>query len=174
MPCNPKDIRIGYYSLPSTLQRAEREEVAARILSFSQQLDQWVGVSWSRMVDMLNEDIKNFKEVNDAQKHNFDEEWRFSGAMRKYRTLCLFTLGLYAIFGQKPTKNLQEVPKKHLPFTTIIPFGSTGIVNGIHELVEHEMLKQVDEGEGDDAINIFFPTPKLISTIMAKQGVATA
>ena len=45
MPCLPKDISIGHYFLPNTLGRSEREEAAARIISFSHQLDQWVGVS---------------------------------------------------------------------------------------------------------------------------------
>lgn len=38
MPCEPKDIQVQRYVIKSTFDRAEREEAATRILSFSQQL----------------------------------------------------------------------------------------------------------------------------------------
>ena len=49
MPCSPEAIAVCHYVLPSTLDGVEPEEAAARIISFSQQLNQWVGVSWRWM-----------------------------------------------------------------------------------------------------------------------------
>jgi len=174
MPCNPRDIRIGHYALPSTLQRAEREEAAARILTFSQQLDSWVGVSWSRLSQMMREELEGFQTWNKAQRHNHEEEWRFAAVARKYHILCIVTLGLYALFVAKPKKQLREVPEFNMPFTGIFICGSGHVVEGIRELIDGGMLKHVKEGEGDNARDIFFPTPTLISTIMQKQGLATA
>lgn len=179
MPCSPRDIHVGRYALPSTLQRAEREEAAARILTFSQQLDSWVGVSWLRLVEVMREELKQHQQWNidceNVHRHNCKEWYRFNAAVRKYRILCILTLGLYALFVGKPTKQLQELPTfDSLPFSTLFIFGPSYVVEGIHELVDGGMLKCVQEGEGDNAIDIFFPTPALITTIMRKQGLTVA
>jgi hypothetical protein len=174
MPCNPQDIRVGRYDLPDTLQRAEREEAAARIITFSQQVDSWVGVSWSRLAQMMREEFEEQKRWNDVRRQNHQEEWRFAAAMRKYRIRCIATLGLYALFATKPVKNLREVPLLSVPSTGIFICGPKHVIEGLRELVELGMLKHVQEGDGDTARDIFVPTPILISTIMQKQQPATA
>ena len=78
MPCQPRQIRIGHYFLPSTLGRSEQEEAAARIISFSHQLDQWVGVSWPKIVEMMKADYEK-DEVSKAKldRHNEGMEMWF-------------------------------------------------------------------------------------------------
>jgi hypothetical protein len=169
MPCNPRDLMIGRYKLPATLQRAEREEAAARIITFSQQLDRWVGVSWSRLGQMMHEDYEKHRAWNEVVRKNHEEELRFAEATRKYRTLSIITLGIYALFVKKPSKQIVEVSEFDIPFSGIFMFGAGHVMEGIHELVESGMLRYVQAGEGDDAQDIFFPTPALISTIMEKQ-----
>ena len=174
MPCSPKAIAIYHYALPLTLDRAEREEAAARILSFSQQLDQWVGVSWHRLAEMMQKEYETHRSVEEARSHNFDEQWRVQRAVRRYYILCALTLGIYALFVAKPTAQMREVPDAKVPFSGIFLFGPQHVVTGIHELIEKGLLRQVTEGEGENALDVFFPTPALVSRIMQKQGVATS
>lgn len=172
MPCSPKAIIVYHYALPSTLDRAEREEAAARILSFSQQLDQWVGVSWRRLAEMMQKDYETHRSIVEARNHNFDEQLRVQRAGRKHYILCALTLGIYALFVAKPTAQMREVPYAKLPFSGIFLLGPQNVITGIHELLENGLLRQVTEGEGESAIDVFFPTPALVSRIMQKQGVA--
>lgn len=172
MPCSPRSIQIRRYMLPSTLNRVEPEEAAARILLFSQQLDQWVGVSWSRLVEMMREDFALNQSVQEAHAHNVGEEFRVANAMWKYRLLCVLTLGLYAIFEKKPQAQMREVRADKVPFSAIFLFGPDKVVEGIQELIENGMLRRACEGEGENAFDVFFPTPKLVTRIMKVQGVA--
>jgi hypothetical protein len=81
MPCTPRDIKVWGNRLPNTFENAEKknsaemEEAAARIVSFSQQLDQWVGVSLERILEMLWNDFIKAQELREACKN---EEIPFS------------------------------------------------------------------------------------------------
>jgi len=165
MPCSPRAIRVGKYSLIATLEKAEREEAAARILSFSLQLDQWVGVSWHRLVEMMQGDYELCQRAEKAQEHNFNERERIQRAMWKYYILSILTIGIYALFVAKPVAQMHEIPE--IPFSGIFMFGPQHVFVGVQELVEREMLLQVRDGEDD----VFFPTPALVSRIMQKQSV---
>ena len=57
LPCGPNEIRFRRYLLPSTLGNVETEEAAARLLSYSQDVGRWVGVSWPRMVATMREEL---------------------------------------------------------------------------------------------------------------------
>ena len=118
---------------------AESEEAAARILHFSQQLDQWVGVSWTCLGQMM--------------KKEYEEEKQ--------------------LFVQKPTKNGEESLETNLPLSGIFAFGPQYVVSGIHDLVKRGFLRQRTKSEGDNAYDVFFPTPQLVTRIMEMQGLAT-
>lgn len=64
MPCLPRQIRWQQYLLPSTLGRAETEEMAARLIEYSVNAGQWVGVSWDLILGKIKEDLKNFDKAN--------------------------------------------------------------------------------------------------------------
>ncbi len=127
MPCSPKAIIIHYYSLPSTLDRAEQEEAAARILLFSQQLNRWVGVSWHHLAETMQNECERVQN--------------------------------------------NDIPNNEIPFSGIFVFGLQYIIRGINELVEKSLLYRVTVGEGDNALDVFFPTSALVSRIMQKQDV---
>jgi len=110
----PGKLVFPHFALPSTLDRAEREEAAARIVSFSQQLDKWVGVSWKQLLTMIKSELDNIQQN-----------------------------------------------KKNTPFTGIILDGPQFIVNGIHELLADNFLRQ-EKVDGED---VFFPTTKLATAI---------
>ena len=170
MPCSPNDIGILHYALPETLGRFEGEEAAARIISFSQQLDQWVGVSWRRLAQMMQAEFDASRSVEEARSHNFHERERIKRAGRRYIKRSILTLGIYALFVAKPTAQLREVPDVTLPLSGIFVTGPGHVVTGIRELIGEGFLKLVTrEGFGD----VLFPTPELLSRIMQRQGVAT-
>jgi hypothetical protein len=173
MPCMPKDIGIGYYFLPNTFGRAEREEAAARIISFSHQLDQWVGVSWTNIVKQMEEDYKKdlaAKEKLDLHNERTDEWFR---QLYRHFWLCVFTFGIYALFVQKPERPRATQEDQDTPFSGIYLFGPCHVAVGIQELVEQRMLmlKKVAGSVGEDTVDVFFPTPALVSRIMEVQGV---
>ncbi len=176
MPCFPKDIVVRHYVLPLTLDRAEQEEAAARVLAFSQELDQWVGVSWRRIAETMKEDYDAYMAILAARDHNLNEQAVQQRGMQRYYIFCILTLGIYSFFVEKPTQQMREVPdEKTLPFTGIFAFGLRHVIVGIHELIEKGFLRRVteSEGEGENAFDVFFPTPALVSRIMQKQGVTS-
>ena len=122
----------------------------------------------------MQEDFLAYKEVQEAQQHNWNEKERVARQLAKYRLVSFLTLGIYMLFVKKPTVQLREVSKDKIVFTGILICGPQHVSTGIHELVERDMLKLVSEGEGENALDVLFPTPLLISTIMQKQRLATA
>jgi len=91
LPCSPKDIRLLKYALPSTLGNAEAEEVAARILMFSRERGRWVGVSYNKLIQAMEDDLERGRL---AQEMWAQEVREYNCARRKY----IFTLGLSSIW----------------------------------------------------------------------------
>lgn len=173
MPCRPREIGIGRYFLPATLGRAEQEEAAARILSFSHQLDQWVGVSWPKLVDMMKEDFKKDEAVRKILNRHNERMREWYRQLHSHFWLCIFTLGLYGLFVKKPQRPRDEKEEEvDVPFSIIYTHGPDSIVEGIKELVSRNMLKHIDKEEGENAILVFFPTPALVSRILEVQGIS--
>jgi len=171
MPCPPRKIRIGHYFLPATLGRSEQEEAAARIISFSHQLDQWVGVSWPKIVEMMREDYEKDKASQaKLDRHNeLMEAW--FGKLNRHFWLSVLTLGIWALFVRKPERSTEQEEEPDMcPLSGIYLRGPQHVVTGIQELLGQNMLKKVTEGEGEDAVDVLFPTPALISRIMKVQG----
>ena len=171
MPCSPEAIAVCHYVLPSTLDGVEPEEAAARIISFSQQLNQWVGVSWRCLAEMIQKEYKTHERIKEARTHNFNERWRIQREVRRYHILCAITLGIYAAFVAKPTTQMREIPDENIPYSGIFLLGPQHVFKGIDELLKRGFLRKVIEGEGENALDVFFPTPALVSRIMQKQGM---
>jgi hypothetical protein len=172
MPCRPEALTIYPYVLVSTLGRAEQEEAAARILSFSQRLGQWVGVSWKRLAEMMIAEFETMQKIEEARRHNWEEKGRVHEAMRSYHLLSMLTLGIYMLLRSKPTAQLKEEPREKLPFSGIYMFGPDHVATGIRELLETGMLRQMTESDGESTVDVFFPTPTLIERIMQVQKVS--
>ena len=170
LPCKPRQLKFPRYMLiPSTLGDVEQKEAAARILFFSQQLDRWVGVSWTRIVEMVQEDEK-------IHQTAMAELWRIVlrvvRELRIYWILSVLTIGIYALFAKKPAVQPQEVP--WFPLSGIFVDGPDYVITGLQRLSQNGYMRQEELGEGEEATTIFFPTPKLISSIMEVQKVAPA
>ena len=174
MPCSPGAITLLRYVIPSTIDRAECEEAAARILSFSQQRDQWVGVSWRRLAEMMQKESETHRSIGEARSHSFGELRRVQRAVRRYYILCALTLGVYALFVAKPTAQIREGPSAKVPFSGIFISGADHVIIGILELLDKGFLRLGTKGEGENALEVFFPTPALVSRIMQQQGIAAS
>jgi hypothetical protein len=169
MPCEPHDFGIMRWAFPSTFQRGEREEAAARILAHSQQLNQWVGVSWKALADVMLEEYEAQKSVEAVRKRNFKKREEHHVQMVQYIARCVLTLGIYAIFAKKPVLKLEQEPEVESPFSLIFVFGPGAVVTGIRELIDQGLLKLVTIGEGEEAQDIFFPQPAMIARILEVQ-----
>jgi hypothetical protein len=173
MPCTPGEIgAIWHWVFPATFNRMEREEAAARLVSFSQEAGRWVGVSWNRLVEMMQTDYKELFEYQKAQEHNWREERRALRSNRQHRLRSILTFGIYGRFVKPyepkfvPVNDYQEI------FTGIFSSRGAGFVaEGLTELVEKDLLRQLVEREGQpDELRVFFPTSALIERIMQKRG----
>jgi len=170
MPCLPSEIGIGHYFLPNTLGRAEKEEAAARILYWSKKVGEWVGVSWQKVSEEVIAEYEKNKEINEANSRNMEKIRRYNTKVSdRHRKIC-WTLCLYALFSKKPVRpELEEVPEHDLPFSCIFTHGPQFVPAGINELLDENLIRKEERGEGEDGFTVFFPTPKLISRILQVQ-----
>jgi len=148
LPCSPKDIGLLQYALPSTLGNAEAEEVAARILMFSRERGQWVGVSYSKLIQTMKDDLERGRL---AQEMWAQEVREYNCARRKY----IFTLGL----SKKPSPPI----KKEMPFSLISVMGLWPLKKGLAQLIENEWVNI----DGD----ALYPSESLIRRIMEVQHI---
>ncbi|MBI3255569.1 MAG: hypothetical protein HYZ63_01210 [Candidatus Andersenbacteria bacterium] len=167
MSNRPGDLKISRWALPATLGRAEPEEAAARILHFSQQLNTWVGVSWPRLVQMMKEEYEAHERFNAANEQRYREREQ---KVRRYMVLCILTLGIYALFAPKPTEVPSDLPADDLPFTGIFPFGPQHVVTGVQELLRDGLIRSEVTAEGEEGIQVFFPTCELVRRILKAQS----
>lgn len=175
MPCKPRGIRVPKYFLPSTLDHAETEEAAARVLIFSQQLDQWVGVSWGNIVDVMQAEYALDRSMVELNRMRREAKRRYERELSNYQWLTIVTLGIYALLAQKPAKPDDEgLPEVQVPFSGIFAFGPNHVVDGIHDLLARGFLRQETEGVEEEAQSVFFPTPALVERIMKVQRIAVS
>lgn len=165
MPCSPKEFHIMKWACPCTFDRAEREEAAARILAHSQRLDTWVGVSWLKLVEMMQEDFALAHRGQELRHQNELERKRVASHMQWRWLKCLLTLGLYAAYVPKPVAQLVAPPE--LPYTHIFYRGPDFVAEGINELIDQRLLRHVKQDDGQD---VFFPTPAMVARILEAQS----
>jgi hypothetical protein len=162
MPCNPKDIEIGYYFLNDKAltigHQYNHDESVARIISHSKRIGRWVGV----MQDVIEEEMeKNLADEKTLRENsaNFDELKSIASYFKNL--LCLFT----GEARKKPHANLE------VPFSGIYKQGVGYIRRGIAGLVNRGLVQGVYEPKKSPFLDILFPTPLLIGLIMQSQGV---
>ena len=169
MPCSPKEFHIMKWAFPGTFERMEREEAAARIVSYSQKLDTWVGVTWAQLVEMMRQDHILAQTGHELQRQNELGQREFASRMRRHWFFSILTLGIYALCVQKPAE-FTPVPPPDLPFSGTFMYGPPFVAEGVHELIDRGLIRYVktdeDEGRGD----ILFPTPALVARILEVQG----
>ncbi len=171
MPCSPDKIRILYWALPNTLGKAELEEAAARILSFSQESGEWVGVNKSAILAQIQDERDMYRRGEKNHRKNLYRQQQYRKAMKKYDLFCFFTFGLWRRWKDKPEQP-RVIDITEAPFTVVPIYGLQAISQGINLLLDKELLRAERGNFGE---RILFPTPLLIQRIMqAQQAQKTA
>ncbi|MDP2696148.1 MAG: hypothetical protein Q8O87_02760 [bacterium] len=167
MPCSPNDIKISRYMLPRLFSNDAVGEATARVISISQDKDMWVGVSASCLARIMEADLEAHRGIRNAQRHNSNEPDRVRRATLRRNALCVLTLGVYGFFTEKPVANMIELQSASLPCSVIYKADDImGVVCAIGTLITDGMFSRIDR----DNELIVFPTPKLASLIMERQG----
>ncbi len=167
MPCSPKGFHIYKWVFMGTFERMEREEAAARLLFHSQELDTWVGVSWTRLIEMMEADFEAAQRLYRVREENSDERGRVARLTKWWWVKTLSTLGLYACFTKKPSAKL--VPLPSIPHSGIFHAGPQFVASGLHELIERGLIRYEEGDEETGRHDLFFPTPALVTRILEVQ-----
>ena len=159
----PSDIQIAKYVIPNTLGKTELEEAAARILIHSQICDQWVGVSWNKILIELRSEYSLLQARDVARSQNTTRKKAYTASVRRYNRWKVWTFGVSTFFMEKPELIQVEIPDgPDVQFSVTHMKGPRVLASAIRSLIEAEMLI---EG-GDDENNPFFvPTLKLINAV---------
>lgn len=175
MPCEPKDLRFYPYALMNTFDRGEREEAAARLVKVAQEEGRWVGVSFSRIIDKVVEEAEKLSKVSGVKERNFQTSWKHKRDVRRYRFLAILTLGVYALFVKKPMLSLEPVPEWQEPFSIVLMYGLSSLVDGFLELQERGFVRidrsRVEEEgfKGMYVDDVVYPTASLATRILEVQ-----
>lgn len=155
MPCLPGDLRFERYTLPGIFVNLGQEEAAARLLSFSQDMGEWVGVSWSNLIQTL------FQERREEDERYLASSKKYQKEIERYIFLSSITFGIYGHFKPLPREEKAEKPRI---ITAFRPDMEEFIVRGIRELIDKSMITGPKYDPG-----ILFPTPTLISRVWEEQ-----
>lgn len=167
MPCGPRQITIWeWMRLPSTLQRVEREEAAARLITFSRLFGAWVGVSWPRLVKMCEDEMELLQARDRVRYANRLERERVATAnAERLGWRNTITCGWYARMYPEQVANQQSVPE--VPNSLVQMTGIRFLVTGIKELRDNGMVR-IETIDGNDVV---FPTEQLVLRIMEVQKI---
>ena len=164
MPCSPRDIHITPYESPCNLDRAERQEAAARILSFSTKHEGWVGVTWKHLLEVMSEEREKSQWIARALRG-------VERAKKVHKWFRAFTFGFFQGFDEDSVEKVCALAREGLPKTAIYFTHYDFVLRGITELVEMGMIREVVEGGLGLESHTYFPTPVLISLVMKDQRV---
>lgn len=168
MPCSPNKIHIWHWALPNTLGKAELEEMAARILSFSQEIGEWIGVNRSAILVQIQEERDMWHRKESNYQNILHRQRQYKTALEKYNFLCYCTFGLWRRLVDEPIHpGMIEIPDT--PLSLVPCYGLHVITEGINLLLGEELLRIERDNFGE---KVFFPTPLLIKRIMQAQKTA--
>ncbi len=169
-PVNASELRLVKYTAMGTLGRAENEEAAVRLLMFSQQNGEFVGVPWNVvMLQWLNEAKEYAKqdEVYNKRHNQFQRELReYEKQRRAYIRFAWKTLGISRLFTKHPFMPMFVAPSqpKSLPHsvTLMLGFGNPqDLINAFWQLIDEGLIGKENHNEVDYLI----PTPALVSRL---------
>ena len=168
MPCSPDKIHIWHWALPNTLGKAESEEMAARILSFSQEIGEWIGVNRSAILVQVQEERDMCHRKDSNYQNSLYRQRHYRTALKRYNLLCYCTFGLWRQLINEPIHpGIIEIPDT--PISLVPSYGLHVITHGISLLLGQELLRVERDNSGE---RVFFPTPLLIKRIMQAQKIA--
>ena len=169
MPCPPRDINVYQYFLAIVSDQIHWEEAGARIILFSKDVDQWVGVSWPRIFDVVQKDMDLHAKWWEIQRHNQEEGFRVARAQMLYRLLSILTFGILKRFLRRPGAHLMSQTVQAVPLSTYFIYNPEVILENLQGLIQQGFIRCVKDGEGEDAVDVYCPTPAFVSHIMEKQ-----
>jgi hypothetical protein len=172
MPCRPNEIKICPYVLPEMFNKAETEEAAARILAYSQKEDDWVGVSWCKLIEDMREELRFANEVTASKNAALQ---KCQNDLAEYNRLKTMTMGIYSLFAKKPTISDYEeegldIAISNMPYSLIGVMGIHPVLSGLETLATSRLIRVGLTGISKD---VYFPSPELVSIIMKKQALIT-
>lgn len=167
------ELQLQKYLASSTLGNAEKEEAAVRLLIFSQEKKEYVGVPWGKVAsEWFNEAREYTKqaELYSAKYNEFQNQLLiFYKKNKDYENLAWKTLGLSLLFIKKPTVPVFDtplVPKKDSHSITLeLGLGDPQkLIDAFLDLIEEGLIKTEILNDTD----YFFPTPILVSKITGR------
>ena len=162
-PHTPAEVRVCKYVVPNKLGKTELEEAAARVLYHSKILGRWVGVSWTKIINELQDEFEMLAATTKAKQENQLREAEYQQAVKSYDRKLRWSLRLYALCADRPTLELIKVPDgPDVQFSVAHMMGPTVIVKALRQLITDGMLLEVEE----DDETYFLPTLKLVEAIM--------
>lgn len=164
-PYQPQSLNIPKYAFIGTLNKQEKEEAAARLLTICKDAGQWIGVKWKDLAQQMTSEVEMSEKVRNISKENFSLRNQFDTELHKWKRANLLTFGIYSLFVAKPVEPIyQEELEWEIPFSQITTLGVIGlqnVINGLHMLIEEGYVEKKREGDGD----IFSPTIKLLDAV---------
>lgn len=148
----PSTLVVEKYVLPNTFGNTDLEEAVARIISFSIEEGKWLGVSWTKIENMISLEIKKRETTKATRIENLERN-----KCECYSRIIkgILSLGIYTYF----TKPIiyEVVISKEENYQSVIPkHGIRAIFKAIEKLVSEEYIdKSMIAGEV-----VFFPTEK--------------
>jgi len=196
MPCEPTAVRMLRWIIPQSFGKAEAEEAAARLISFSAQRGRWVGVSWLQLGQMVLGELEERRLYEEAvqlneglPRRNAEKLAAYQKAMIEYRAamierrvkmfLALITFGLYEYRPSTPEPPARPVldqpvlvPSEPVRVFTVSILDPQLFINGVLWLIERGYVEKVTLDDGDDAVDVLVPTRQMIQFLVEKQGIA--
>lgn len=166
MPCSPRALDFPRFALADTLGNHEAEEIAARIIYFSQKLGFWTGVNYDVLFQMLNEEY--------VVREKYEcEQIRLETWLSKDR----LTLGLYGWLKKKNRPIITVLEKPPISILSPIHIMCMGSSEGysifwdafsaINWLDNNGLVKVCFRGN-DDEEKVVYPLPVLIEKVLQK------
>lgn len=82
---SPDELAIGRFFVPATLQHAEHEEVAARLIARAQEHGMWVGLAYSKLQQEL---------IDEARIEKARYERRYGSPIQRLKRSIVFVLAV--------------------------------------------------------------------------------
>jgi len=171
-PILATDLKLQKYGAIDTLGSSKAEEAAVRLLMFSKDKGNYVGVSWADIQHVWIEEYMEIRKAQEIRNAYREKQWKFESSKKAYKWKMIFTLGIAGLFITKPTEPEEpQMPASDDIFSVTLMSGMGRIddlANGFARLFEEGLaLLKSEPQEGDaEALDYVYPTPALVSKLM--------
>lgn len=170
MPCQPRDLKLGYYELPLDLGSRALNEAACRVLAVSHQRGYWCGPTKALLLATMQRETA----AHQAQAAYAEAERVYAKQMFWWSFWNVLTLLMYGHFACRPYLAADEPPRYILPQDSVLfeEDGEQLLCDAFELLVDYGLLQRVgfETGKKREQI-IYFPTEWLVQRVLAAQEV---